>query len=388
MNDHRGSLKSESQNLLIHDGKVEEFRELCQKSLERRSLNPKEFRILGNDIMGSIGHISEACGTRAKALILGLDSNKYYLIYSKCANIHLVENYLSEYFPILQVSDWQHEMLRTTKARLFESMNYFDEDAKARLNYEYSTKVSLAWNQMQGPGKPLLTTTDDDLLYAQEILNELDSANNYPYIVLHVRNTSSSIRNASLIDYLEMIELANDSGIGVVFIGDRVQIPEKISKLPRFLNYSTSHLRSERADVALIASCFGFVGTTSGPTWLASLFGKRIIWTNAIGHSAFTYLPNAICIPKRFYKNFNHVRTLVSFHEMSADPQVYFAENILPEYLSIQDNSPLELKETFEEVFLSKSGKSDPFLVRTEKLTQSKTTISKSFQDRYPRWFD
>jgi putative glycosyltransferase (TIGR04372 family) len=122
---------------------------------------------------------------------------------------------------------------------------------------------------------------------------------------------------------------------------------------PNLINYSAHPLRSARLDIAVLALSEGVIATTSGPLHVANLFGKKSLWTNAVGFSGFPFLQNTFFVPKLWYEEINSRRKLISYKHMKVWPKKYFVESLELDDDStvVEENTPEMLSSAFESVF-------------------------------------
>ena len=104
------------------------------------------------------------------------------------------------------------------------------------------------------------------------------------FVCLHVResgfrNDADIYRNASIKNYINGIEAITAAGGWVVRIGDSSMSP--LPFMDHVIDYPHTSYKSELMDIYLVSQCRLYVGTISGPSEVATLFGKPTILINA-----------------------------------------------------------------------------------------------------------
>lgn len=69
------------------------------------------------------------------------------------------------------------------------------------------------------------------------------------------------------------------------------------------INYHKNSFRSEQNEVILIKNCELFIGTNSGPHWIASSLGKKLCLINVPFNDGFPYYKDIIYLPLKYFKN-------------------------------------------------------------------------------------
>ena len=99
------------------------------------------------------------------------------------------------------------------------------------------------------------------------------------FVCLHVSENCPRIpRNASIHNYFEAIKVVTNAGGWVVRLGDPSMTP--LPSMERVIDYAHSRHRSESLDLYLISQCHFFVGLSSGPPLVATLFRKPLVIVN------------------------------------------------------------------------------------------------------------
>jgi putative glycosyltransferase (TIGR04372 family) len=117
------------------------------------------------------------------------------------------------------------------------------------------------------------------------VLEELGMPRDAWFVTLHVREGTwkgrpgiQGIRNAAVSTYLPAISEITSRGGWVVRIGDPSMT--RLPTLANVIDYCHCAMRADWMDVFLLARCRFFVGTNSGPTFVATLYGTPVVLTN------------------------------------------------------------------------------------------------------------
>ena len=175
------------------------------------------------------------------------------------------------------------------------------------------------------------------------------------FICLHVREggyrgDAGSARNSSVQNYIEGIKAITAAGGWVVRIGDPTMTP--LSPMERVIDCRHSGYKSELLDMYLISQCDLFIGTNSGPSDVATLFGKPMILVNATEWSiGFPMKKGDLAIMKHTFSR--SLNRFLSIRETLEEPfswQVFGHGS--DEYVRAE-NTPEEIRDVIEE-FLAK----------------------------------
>jgi putative glycosyltransferase (TIGR04372 family) len=304
---------------LVNNGSEVDFRELCSLHFKNRQLaNYNQSRFLGDEFAISIGHTAIGLGTRSKAIKLGLLHEKQFCsLYYRAANEHLIEHYFSNIFPTVKVPRMVYQSIYEMDRNRFETVGYFSVGLEPEPLHEYVSYIEQNWVSNFAEDFPLFTISAADRSFAKSELFKMGVTK--PFFVLHVRNNGdlTSLRNCSIENYSELILLAESKGAQVVFLGDDAKWVKEHLHYPNLINYSAHPLRSARLDIAVLALSEGVIATTSGPLHVANLFGKKSLWTNAVGFSGFPFLQNTFFVPKLWYEEINSRRKLITRQKCS-----------------------------------------------------------------------
>jgi putative glycosyltransferase (TIGR04372 family) len=172
------------------------------------------------------------------------------------------------------------------------------------------------------------------------------------YACLHVRETGfygpdesqgKVNRNGLISNYLPAIQYLLDQGIWVVRLGDPTMT--RLPNMDRVIDYPFSSYKSDLMDIWLIKNCDLYIGTDSGPVFVAILFHKPIVLTNIVDF-CFGYptrihdigiLKHAFSTKKDEYLPAKEIidRSLRDYNDWVNDADISFVENTENEILSI-----------------------------------------------------
>jgi putative glycosyltransferase (TIGR04372 family) len=149
-------------------------------------------------------------------------------------------------------------------------------------SFSWATVEDLCWReQLEGYRPP--TIPDDKVKHAERLRVQMGIPITDWFVCLHAResgyrNDSAEYRNADITRYIDGIKLITDAGGWVVRIGDSSMTP--LPSMDHVIDYPFTQYKSELMDLYLISECRFFVGTNSGPTDVAFLFGKSVVLVN------------------------------------------------------------------------------------------------------------
>ena len=181
---------------------------------------------------------------------------------------------------------------------------------------------------------------------------------NEKIVILHFRSSQSSFsdekehlnRNVNPKSYYSLIKILCKKGYRVVRIGDSgvdINIKDK-----NFINYGNLNIRSSYLDLALVANCNFFVGSSSGAVYFAAVFGKPILGLNMC--MPFNFSPsgksNEIGVPKLFKSK--KTQKLLSLKEIFNYKLHYVrsADDPLMKFFEFVDNDENDIVKACEEM--------------------------------------
>lgn len=183
-------------------------------------------------------------------------------------------------------------------------------------------------------------------------LNEYSFFNQRPFVVLHVRDGAyrndfnyRPWRNSNIKNYNQSIDFLISKGFLVIKIGDN-KSKKTNYKNKFYFDYTRSELKSEDMDLFLIKNCNFFIGNLSGPDFLASLFSKPKLITNASAFS-FNFSSTDRILPKKIlFKNKE-----ISICEFLSLPFEIFHREYPHTNISFVENTPLEILAATKEFY-------------------------------------
>ena len=308
-------------------------------------------RLIGKNILGSIGHMSFGLALRARIQLLDDAIAPHYLMLGTDTANDQFMSYWKKYFNHLDCNPLACEGVEEALWPILESIQTVrTKKGNLTLNAAHNW-YAREWERLKRP--PLLTTAEEDLSRLQGVLAEWGISDRW-LVTLHVRwdaRKSNYGRNALVSDYLDAIRRVIQAGGAVVRLGSP-DMP-KLPPIEGLVDYAHHAERESWLDVALIANSRFMIATTSGPIGMAHCFGIPILLTNAPDLGKAVYHPKSLMIPKlvrhasgRLLTLSNMFRTGAAWMDSTPVP-----ENVMDarEY-SWADNSPESIVDGVEEM--------------------------------------
>jgi len=212
-----------------------------------------------------------------------------------------------------------------------------------------------AIHRLWGDRPPLLTLLPEDRAAGQKVLQEWGLRESDWFVGLHCREAGfinqpfHDFRNAAIKNFFPAIEDITARGGWVVRLGDSSMAP--LPKMPRVIDYACSPAKSEQMDVFLCARSRFLLGTSSGLSMLASVFGVPCaITNNAPMGVTLLYAPRDIGIPK-LVRSRREDRIWTFAEALSSPSSNYrFADQFEIDGLELVENSPEEILELSREM--------------------------------------
>jgi putative glycosyltransferase (TIGR04372 family) len=156
--------------------------------------------------------------------------------------------------------------------------------------------------------KPVLSFPSALAERARSALATVGIPHNAWFVALHVRERTSNlyhselhnVLNAKIEDYLPTIEEITKRGGWVIRMGDPTMKP--LPAVKNFFDYCHSTLRSDWMDIFLFAHARFFIGTSSGPAYVPSIFGAPSVLTNWWPPAQRPWHAHDIFMPKLYRK--------------------------------------------------------------------------------------
>ena len=171
------------------------------------------------------------------------------------------------------------------------------------------------------------------------------------FVCFHVRESgyrkdADIFRNASIENSIEGIKAITAAGGWVVRIGDPSMTP--LPQLERVIDYPHTRYNSELMDIYLISQCSLFIGPNSGPSDVATLFGKPMIIVNSTEWTLKCPLKKGdlTIIKHIFSRSRNRFLSIEEILEGPFDWQGFSSHS--SEYMMVE-NTPEEIRDVIEE---------------------------------------
>ncbi|HOD12728.1 MAG TPA: TIGR04372 family glycosyltransferase [Candidatus Omnitrophota bacterium] len=152
---------------------------------------------------------------------------------------------------------------------------------------------------------PILSLTNFDRNRGWKVLRNLGLPSDAWFACVHCRENGfgmhknkETLRNVDINNYLSAMQEIVDRGGWVIRVGDPTM--KSIPKMRNVIDYAHLSVKSDWMDVFLCASCKFFLGSNSGLSNLASVFGVLTAAANISGpiSAILPYGPDDIAIPK------------------------------------------------------------------------------------------
>lgn len=199
---------------------------------------------------------------------------------------------------------------------------------------------------------PLLSLSDLDRKRGWAVLRDAGIPDDSWFVCVHCRKggrishkQGQTLRDADIKSYIPAMEEIVKRGGWVLRMGDAFMEP--IPAMKNVIDYAHMSIKSDWMDIFLCASCKLFLGSNSGLTNLAMVFGTPTAVTNTSGpvSAVLPYGPDDIGIPKLVW-SMREGRYL-SFKEILSSPIGNFREDhLFASYgLRVVENSPDDIIE-------------------------------------------
>ena len=156
------------------------------------------------------------------------------------------------------------------------------------------TDEALEWLRSKGwkDGEPFVCLlVRDDKYLASEGLHGDGTSRAYERRAYH------DYRNSEINSYLPAIEWLVKQGVWVIRMG-KVMAKPLPTGLDRVIDYAFDPDKSDLLDIWLFANCTGCVSTASGPDMIPLVYGKPLLFVNALPLAGFLSYANSIWVPK------------------------------------------------------------------------------------------
>ena len=305
-----------------------------------------------------IGHLCIEPDCYIKEGILGLRPKYNSIIlapHKKVANAHLL-NYWKHYIRIIS-SPLPCFLLDPLVKNRFTQFNV------GRYASVINTKADFPKIQNKWIGRPpLLSLTELDYKRGWACLRKLGIPEDAWFVCVHCREEgyapgeNQTYRNANINNYLLAMKAIVNRGGWVIQMGDPSMKP--LPQMDHIIDYAHLDIKSDWMDVFLCASCKFFLGSESGLSGLAFVFGVPGGIANHAPMSTVLWCgPFDVGIPKLIW-SLKEERYL-SFKEVLSSPISNFRFDPLYSKagVCVVDNSPEDIKELAMEMLDRVDGK-------------------------------
>ena len=220
-------------------------------------------------------------------------------------------------------------------------------------DYAVAINKTAAFCEIQknwGNRPPLLSLTREHTTRGEIRLRLLGVPEGAWFVCIHSREGEysphdehhHSFRNSNIETYSMAMKAIVDQGGWCIRLGDPTM--KKISPMDRVIDYAHHSLREDWMDLFLAARCRFFLGCSSGPFLMASIFGTPVAVVNSAPLS--TVLPfgrKDLGIPKLLWSR--QKNRLLTFPEIFASPlaNMRYAKEFESAGVDIKDNTPEEI---------------------------------------------
>lgn len=188
-----------------------------------------------------------------------------------------------------------------------------------------------------------VTLPDDYLRKAQSVLAEMGLKLGCKFVSLHIREGvgEDKRRSQSPETFLQTLKTLSDGGYWILRIGDPTM--SRIEGISNFIDLSVDSSLSWLHPFALYHSTF-HLGTNSGPSILAQVFGTPALVTNTTSIARCTLFgsKNTLYLPKKIQKNGREL----TLREILLDPEGYSELNSE----QLDSNSTVYIPNTSDEI--------------------------------------
>ena len=214
---------------------------------------------------------------------------------------------------------------------LFKYINF---DTKFIVNSDESNQFAYFVNKSWGQRHPILTISNDDEEWGEDLLKSLGLKEGQWYVCIHARDPYyskidekiQSYRNSNIENLRLSVQEIRAKGGMAIRVGTRSR---EIPVIDGLIDYPNGSHKSDRADIYLIARAKFILGNTSGIALLGSVFGTPCALANMIPMSVMGIGVNDISIPKLLMQN----GKIMNFNEiMNSDVSNYRHSNQYDEH--------------------------------------------------------
>src|SRR3990167_5776489 len=253
-----------------------------------------------------IGHLAGELDCYVKEETLGLHPRYRAILLAppkSVANPHLL-NYWKKYLLVVEnpILNFLLGPLQSSSLIRYNVEKYFCGD--------YARIVTPEIQKRYHGRPPVLSLTDFDLRRGRIELQKLGVPENAWFVCVHCREggqlglkQGQTHRDVDVSNYFLAMEEVTRRGGWVIRVGDAAMKP--ILSMKNVIDYAHLSIKSDWMDVFLCASCTFFLGSNSGLSHLANVFGVASVITNIAGPVSMVlpYGPRDLGIPKLIYSS-------------------------------------------------------------------------------------
>lgn len=259
-----------------------------------------------------------------------------------------------------------------------------------------------------GRRNPIISLPEQMIKDGEAALEEMGVPKGAWFVCVHNREGGyspedenwHSYRNCSIDDYVPAMEKIVKLGGWCIRIGDHTM--SKLQSLPNVVDYAHHFLKTDWLDIYLLAHCRFFLGNTSGPFLVSSIFNRPVALANMVPiGNTLHYGHRDLAIPKLIkYKSRGEY---IGFPEIlgSSAGDYQFSEQYRREGLVVVNNSADEIRDLALEMIKRVNGEmvytkeDDDLQEKFKSLMQphhisfgSESRIGKEFIKKYNKLLD
>lgn len=206
--------------------------------------------------------------------------------------------------------------------------------------------------------------TNEEEAHGQLVLKSLGIKDGQDFVCFHSRDSAymdsalpgfdwsyHNYRDSKISNYIPAMAKEAERGIKAVRVGAVVK--EKLEPSDSIIDYANSEIRSDFADLYLIAKCKYFLGTDTGLTLVPEVFRRPVAIVNYVPiKNMIPTIRFGIFIPKTFYsnklgRNLTFKEIFQSEMSTASDSKCYENNKV-----TLIENTPEQILDTTEEIGL------------------------------------
>ena len=374
-----------SNTLLYQADDIEDY---YGKSL---GFDPLDFRIIGSNLLESIGHTFAGLSMRATMMELGESPVRRYWVLDSQKQKQSHTDYWKKYFQVVRVSETARIVMEQSLWPLMESIQTVrTRSGSVEHRFVHNTFAKLRETKIK---EPHLRLSEEDRTRGYEFLKTFGISDSDWFVAIHVRESRDPLygRNANIQDYIKSIEFIIGLGGKVIRIGDKNMRP--LDDMDGLIDLTRLEEGFDWLDLFVIAESRFFICTTSGPQFVGYSFGTPMLWTNAPDIGKALYFPNTLLLPKLIMNQSGRILTLRQMLESPygwSDSRIDSIRGVSGEIQNMRwkDNEPDDILSGVKEVismgFENTSASQREWMHEMDKLKNSGyTKVSATFLERW-----